>query len=77
MFKIGISQRDRNTYFKGAICWLEILIILLEAKRIERFDRNETNWSCFEVAEAVFRISISKLGASSGNYGNIFKEVSK
>ena len=71
------SQRDRNTYFKGAICWLKILIILLEAKQVERFDRNETKASCFEVAEAVFRISISKFEASSGNYKNISKEVSK
>ena len=35
IFKISISQEIRNTYFKGAFCWLKILISVIRSRIME------------------------------------------
>ena len=84
VFKIGISQRNRNTYFKGAFCWLKILMILLEAKKIGRFDWNKarchvSKWQkqCFEWAYQSLELRVAIMGTYLKKSRNDNKAVSK
>ena len=72
IFKISISQEVRNTYFKGAFCWLKILIHMFEMKQYGCFVGIKQMLQ-FGMVEMVLRIEISKLRASSDSCKDIFK----
>ena len=57
IFKISIPQEVRNTYFKGAFCWLKILVIQFEMKQ----------YGCFVGIKRNVTVRNGRSGSSNGH----------